>query len=117
MCLFVSRVGFCHCLTDVLIFAEFPIFLNLLCEVPNRSMVQRPVKVSKHRIEHKPDVIVILTMQHFYFLNVPSFSPRGFFTFFVALAHGTARCSKTAEQSVRDEDENLLEAGYLLLRQ
>ena len=69
------------------------------------------------KCEDKLDVIVILTMQHFYFLNVPSFSPKGFFTFLVVLAHGTARCSKTAEQSVRDEDENLLEAGYILLGQ
>ena len=41
------------------------------------------------------------------------FSPGGFFTFLVALAHGTARCSKTAERSVRDEDEDLLEAEYI----
>ena len=33
-CLFVPRVGFCHCLIDVLIFAVFPIVVNLLCELP-----------------------------------------------------------------------------------
>ena len=41
-CLFVSRVGFCHCLINVSIFAVFPIVVNLLCELPCRCILQRP---------------------------------------------------------------------------
>ena len=33
-CLFVSRVGFCHCLINVSIFSKFPIAVNLPCEPP-----------------------------------------------------------------------------------
>ena len=42
VCLFVSRVGFCHCLIDMWIFAVLAIFVNLLCELPFGGMVQRP---------------------------------------------------------------------------
>ena len=41
-CLFVSRVGFRHCLIDISIFAEFPIVVNLLCELPCGGIFQGP---------------------------------------------------------------------------
>ena len=37
VCLSVSRVSFCHGLTNVSVFAVFPEAVNLLCELPSET--------------------------------------------------------------------------------
>ena len=41
-CLFVSRVSFCYCLTNVSVFEEFPEAVNLLCELPSVGQFRDP---------------------------------------------------------------------------